>query len=281
MQLRLRLGHITVTFLADSYIPWDDRLSVFAAPFDSSASDFIYTVTLADRIAFSSQKLLRKTRFFTVCEEHGREVWYYTFPDGQIYASCREESDQHFTISYLKDFKDYLAGNATLFYLSALEYRMISGGDLILHSSFVLDQEKALLFAAPSGTGKSTQAHLWKDVRGSRIINGDRALLTCENGQWYACGWPMSGSSGISTSCHAPVSAVVLLSQSVHNHGHRLDLTEGYELLKHEIVLRPWQQADIEKAGKQLLHFCSQVPIYTYACCKDSSAVDTLFSLLH
>lgn len=280
MQLRLRLGHTTVTFLADSFIPWDDRLSVFAAPADGLASDFIYTITLADRIEDCHGTLLRRTRFFSVYADHGREIWYYTFPDGQIYASCREESDQHFTISYLQDFREYLSGNATLFYLSALEYRMIARGDLILHSSFILDQEKAVLFAAPSGTGKSTQAHLWQDVRGSRIVNGDRALLVCENDRWYACGWPMSGSSGISRPCKAPIGAVVLLSQSVHNHGHRLAAPDGFSHLKQEIVLRPWHSADIAHACEQLKSFCDQVPVYAYACSKDSSAVDTLYALL-
>ena len=280
MQLRLRLGHTTVTFLADSFIPWDDRLSVFAAPSDGLASDFIYTVTLTDRIEGCHGTLLRQTRFFSVYADHGREIWYYTFPDGQIYASCREESDQHFTISYLRDFKEYLSGNATLFYLSALEYRMIVRGDLILHSSFILDQEKAILFAAPSGTGKSTQAHLWQDVRGSRIVNGDRALLSVVNGQWFACGWPMSGSSGISSPCKAPVAAVVVLSQSVHNHGSRLDVADSFSQLKQEIVLRPWCQQDIVRAGGQLQSFCSQVPVYAYACSKDSSAVDALYALL-
>ena len=280
MQLRLRLGHTTVTFLADSFIPWDDRLAVFTAPSDGLASDFIYTIVMTDRIENCRGTLLRQTRFFSVYTDHGREIWYYTFPDGQIYASCREESDQHFTISYLRDFKEYLAGNATLFYLSALEYRMIARGDLILHSSFILDQEKAVLFAAPSGTGKSTQAHLWQDVRGSRIVNGDRTLLSLENGQWFACGWPMSGSSGISSPCKAPIRAVVLLSQSVHNHGHRLTATDGFSQLKQEIVLRPWDQSDIAHAGEQLISFCAQVPVYAYACSKDSSAVDTLYALL-
>ena len=281
MQLQLKLGHTTVTFLADSYIPWDDRLSVFCTQKESATSDFIYTVTLADRIDQKGDTLLRRTRFFSVYRDHGREVWYYTFPDGQIYASCREETDHHYTICYLRDFKDYLAGNATLFYLSALEYRMIARGDMILHSSFILDQGQAILFAAPSGTGKSTQAHLWQDIRGSQIVNGDRALLFAENDTWYACGWPMSGSSGISMPCKAPVSAVVLLSQSVHNHGHLLDVSDSFSQLRQEIVLRPWHPADIARATIQLQNFCARVPVYTYACSKDSSAVSTLYDLLH
>lgn len=289
MQLRLRLGHTTVTFLADSYIPWDHKLSAFCCPSETSVSwtsdsenisDYIYTITLATHIPVRENHLLRETRFFKVYTDGTHEAWYYTFPDGQIYACCREESEGHFSIHYQQDLKEYLAGNATLFYLSALEYRMIRKGDMVLHSSYILDQEQAVLFTAPSGTGKSTQAHLWHDVRGSQIINGDRALLQKGEHGWIAGGWPMSGSSGISTPRLAPIRAVIILSQSSQNLGYRLSPEEGFEALKKEIVLRPWSTGDIAQAGEQLQDFCSQIPIYAYACRKDPSSVTDLLHII-
>ena len=42
----------------------------------------------------------------------------------------------------------------------------------ILHASYVVRDGKALLFSAPSGTGKSTQAEFWHTRRGCDIING-------------------------------------------------------------------------------------------------------------
>ena len=289
MQLRLRLGHTTVSFLADSYVPWDHKLSAFCCPAETSVdtafdehgdADFVYTIHLAQQIHVRENCLLRETRFFKVYTDGAHEVWYYTFPDGQIYACCREEAAGHFSIHYLQDLKDYLAGNVTLFYLAALEDRMIKKGDMILHSSYILDQDKAILFTAPSGTGKSTQAHLWQDARGSQIINGDRALLQKGNDGWYAGGWPMSGSSGISTPHLAPIRAVVVLSQSSQNLGHRLTAEESFDSLKQEIVLRPWSSADIALVGKHLRDFCGDIPVYAYACRKDASAVTDLLDIL-
>ncbi len=289
MQLRLQLGHTTVSFLADSYVPWDSKLSAFCRPAETSvaarsdtstAADFVYTIHLAQQIIIREHQLLRETRFFKVYTDGIHEAWYYTFPDGQIYACCIEESEGHFSIHYLQDLKDYLTGNVTLFYLAALEYRMIQKGDMILHSSYILDQGKAVLFAAPSGTGKSTQAHLWQDVRNSQIINGDRALLQKGRDGWYAGGWPMSGSSGISMPRLAPIKAVIVLSQSSQNLGHRLTAEEGFEALKKEIVLRPWSSTDIALASKQLMDFCGNIPVYAYACRKDASAVENLARIL-
>ena len=50
-------------------------------------------------------------------------------------------------------------------------------GGAILHSSFIEVGGKAVLFTAPSGTGKSTQAGLWRENRGAVVINGDRSVL--------------------------------------------------------------------------------------------------------
>ncbi len=60
---------------------------------------------------------------------------------------------------------------------SALLYRDC----LTFHCSYILHQNRAILFAAPSGTGKSTQAALWEKYRGAEIIIGDRGLLFRRN----------------------------------------------------------------------------------------------------
>ena len=144
MHLKLRLGNCTVLFLADSYIPWDGRLSAFCAPDDGAMPDLAYTICVADTLQISGHRCLRRTPFYQVYTDGHREAWYYTFPDGTVYAACREESENHFSIWYARDFLSYLQGNTTLFYLSALEYRMIRRGDLILHASSILDQDSSV-----------------------------------------------------------------------------------------------------------------------------------------
>ena len=90
----------------------------------------------------------------------------------------------------------------------------------------------------------------------------------------------MSGSSGISMPRLAPIRAVIVLSQSSQNIGHRLTAEESFEALKNEIVVRPWNTGDISLAGRQLRDFCSVIPTYAYACRKDPSAVTDLLSVL-
>ena len=67
--------------------------------------------------------------------------------------------------------------------LLALERRLAEQPCLILHCAYTEYQGKAMLFSAPSGTGKTTQAGLWEQYRGSRTVNGDKALLEYEIGR--------------------------------------------------------------------------------------------------
>lgn len=48
---------------------------------------------------------------------------------------------------------------------------------LVLHCAYMQREGKAILFSAPGGTGKTTQATLWEKHRGTRVVNGDKALI--------------------------------------------------------------------------------------------------------
>ena len=43
-----------------------------------------------------------------------------------------------------------------------MESRLLANDRLILHASVIRQKNHVILFSAPSGTGKSTQAELWR-----------------------------------------------------------------------------------------------------------------------
>lgn len=108
--------------------------------------------------------------------------------------------------------------------LSALDlpYILLSAHRLILHAASIevkLGTERgAILFSAPSGTGKSTQAALWEKHRSAIQLNGDKAAVGCEGGKALAYGFPFCGTSGICSDYKLPILAIVFLRQSPENH---------------------------------------------------------------
>ena len=110
-----------------------------------------------------------------------------------------------------------------LFRGMGLEFLMAVNRRIILHSSYIAWKGKGIVFSAPSGTGKSTQAELWRKHRpGTEIINGDRSILTCERGIPEVYGLPLCGSSGIAVNKSFPLGAVVVLRQAKTNTVRRL-----------------------------------------------------------
>ena len=98
---------------------------------------------------------------------------------------------------------------------------LLSYGRCAFHAAAILWRGKALLFAADSGVGKSTQLRYWKAMNGEdvRILNGDKPLLHFEdNGRITVYPSPWKGKEGWGDdSISAELGGVILLQQGNDN----------------------------------------------------------------
>lgn len=77
-----------------------------------------------------------------------------------FYALYRELDDTHAEVMIAEDCRGCLVFDPVFASLFALERRMLQKDSFILHSAYIRHRGRAILFSAPSGTGKSTQASL-------------------------------------------------------------------------------------------------------------------------
>lgn len=152
---------------------------------------------------------------------------------------------------------------------------------LILHASFIAYQNKAILFSAPSGTGKSTQADLWqKYVDGVKIINGDRAIIGIENNVVKAYGLPFCGTSKITLNQSFNLSTIVILRQGKINKLVELSARDSYKYLYSQINWIGWDkklQLDILDLLEKVVN---SIKIYYFECLPDRSAVEMLKTMI-
>lgn len=170
-------------------------------------------------------------------------------------------------------------GFELLMYL-CLEQIFIRFGALVLHSSHIKIKDKGLVFSAPSQTGKSTQAELWRKYADAKIINGDRSVLRKISGKWQVCGCPMCGTSGIHLQSMEPLTNIVMLSQSQENIANRLIVREAFRMIYPQITVAYWDLSYITHALDLLNDLCLEVPVWHYACTKETSAVFVLRKVL-
>ena len=146
----------------------------------------------------------------------------------------------------------------------------------LLHASYIERQGRAILFTAPSETGKSTQARLWCDHAGAELVNGDRAAVRILDGEIFACGTPFSGSSPVRRNVSLPLDAIVYLSQAPANTITRLRGVRAFRRVWEGCTVNTWDRADVEKATKTLSEVISRIPVYHLACTPDVRAVELL-----
>lgn len=97
-------------------------------------------------------------------------------------------------------------------YLSKFNIHVMHGVLLKIHNS-------GLLFTAPSGTGKSTHAMLWKEKFGREvsIINGDKPLLKLQPDGIMAYGSPWNGKERIGCSDQVPLRKICIVQRYSQN----------------------------------------------------------------
>lgn len=158
----------------------------------------------------------------------------------------------------------------------ALEKTMNELGRIILHASFIETEKGAVLFTAPSGTGKSTQAELWNKYRGTEIINGDRASIWKYKNKWWAGGIPWSGTSGITKNKKMPLKAIVILKQGSENKVNILPVITKLKYLLEQTTINPWNQQMLLRSQEILTQVCMEVPILQLSCRPDRESVEVL-----
>lgn len=159
--------------------------------------------------------------------------------------------------------------------------RLIPEGIFMLHSSAVSFDGQGLLFAATSGTGKSTHAGLWKDVFGERvtIINDDKPLISVETNEITVYGTPWSGKHSLQSNTVAPVKVIFLLERGEKNSVERVSFREAYPKVLNQ-VYRPKDPRLLHKTLGMVNEFMKNVPVYRLKCNISEEAVWTAYSVL-
>ena len=198
-----------------------------------------------------------------------------------IYRLESKLKPEQITLVIPQEFRERFAQNANWLLYLALERPLLHYGRLILHASAVLYHERAILFAAPSGGGKSTQAEIWEHSLHAKVINGDKVILYDNGTNLIAYGSPIAGSSGIYRNICAPVAAIVQLEKGSENTITPMTMRDRYLLLYGEAVKSDWD-ADFNRS---LLRLASSYPQRTeyvrLHCLPDPSAAECLLHYLN
>lgn len=185
------------------------------------------------------------------------------------------------TLVIPQEFRERFAQNANWLLYLAPERPLLHYGRLILHASAVIYHERAYLFTAPSGGGKSTQAKIWEQTLHAQVINGDKVVLHNNGSDLIAYGSPIAGTSGIYRNICAPVAAIVQLEKGFENTITPLTMRDRYLLLYGEAVKSDWD-ANFNRSLLQLAaSYLQRTEYVQLRCVPDHSAAECLLDYLN
>lgn len=164
----------------------------------------------------------------------------------------------------------------TILTVLGAEHLVARNHGFLLHCSFIARNGKAILFTAPSETGKSTQAELWREYRGTHIINGDRAAVRLADGVLMAEGIPFAGSSRYCENQSLPIEAIVYLGQAPKTTIRKLRGYEAFARIWEGVSVDTWDREDLELVSHVVQKTAESIPVYHLPCTPDESAVVAL-----
>lgn len=144
---------------------------------------------------------------------------------------------------------------------------------MVVHASQIAVGDKGILFTAPSGTGKSTQARLWNRYEQARIICNDRTMLWNNGTSFDTYGYPIDGSTPIYCNSKLELGAIVVLRQGSENQLCHLPVLKAMKYLMEQTVFDVWSKAELGSISQQWTDILNRYPVYLLTCRADQDAV--------
>ena len=221
------------------------------------------------------------------------DTWYWIDRGDEGYSAIKQHSQTRLTLNRM-DF-DKSCSNVTIEYFNidglfndfstdrmlhhilgdAFSFCQTVKGNMLLHSAAASYKGQAILFSAPSGTGKSTHTSLWKKYYPEDVIlfNDDTPIILKEDEKLFASGTPWSGKTEINENVVFPLKAIVCLKQGKENAIRKLTTIEAVVRLLNE-TRKPVFENLMEKHMEFINNIIKNIPIYELTCNISKDAVD-------
>ena len=147
------------------------------------------------------------------------------------------------------------------------DYALEQADGIIFHCSAIMVDGEAYLFTAPSGTGKSTHARLWREMLKDKavMINDDKPIIRRVDNEFFVYGTPWKGKHDLGTNQRAKIKAICKIYQAKENKIERISSGEMILTILNQTV-RPNEENKFDKLLSLLDALLKSVDLYSLGC---------------
>ena len=148
-----------------------------------------------------------------------------------------------------------------------IAHLLIPENTMLFHSSALMYRGQAVLFTAPSGTGKSTHTRLWRQVYGQQVtmINDDKPFVRLGRDGATVFGSPWQGKHNLGSNVQAPLKAICVIGRGLENRIQRISPRDAFPLLLQQ-VYRPEQPELLAAILSWTGRISEEIPVYRLTC---------------
>lgn len=188
------------------------------------------------------------------------------YPDDIEYERQQSIKEALFEHKPVYDFPDaYLE---TIAVYRKIAEHLIEYDIIVFHGAAIKINDKAYIFTAKSGTGKTTHINLWKELYDITVINGDKPLLKIKDDEIIVYGSPWSGKENMNQNTYAQLDSICILYQDDHNHIEKITYKEGFDML----LQQSYKSVSFMKKTIQFIQKMATINLYKLGCTKDIEA---------
>ncbi|MDO4467545.1 MAG: PqqD family protein [Bacillota bacterium] len=205
----------------------------------------------------------------------------YKNSKGWVFCSLEKNIQIFSDFSYTNCF--YYMKNTDPFVLTQLFYfilecRLLTMNCLTFHASCVMKNHQAVLFTAPSGTGKSTRSLQWVKELGYSYLSGDRPIIDVSKRIVYGAPW--DGVEQKMVNDWATMDSIFFVRRSKITFIQTLDEKSKEALLVKQIFVPMWDQSLVLKAYLLLKQMIQKEKVYVAWCSSKASAAYQMHAIL-
>lgn len=227
---------------------------------------------IADTI-FNIEPLYKYT--YKLCEDY-----LYNGEEKPVCTIKTEQKDIDNEKKTEEVFPDYYLESLAVF-RKICEYLLENDKGIIFHCSAVAVDDKAYLFTAPSGTGKSTHVRLWRELLGDKavMINDDKPIIRLIDDEFYVYGTPWMGKHKLGSNTKCKIQAICEISQAKEN---SIKQVEPKEILLRIInqTLMPENETKANNLFSLLDKMLKKVKLYKLKCNMEIDSAKLSYSFM-
>lgn len=151
-------------------------------------------------------------------------------------------------------------------------YNVLPKGFVAIHSASILYKDKAWLFSASAGTGKSTHANYWNKLYGTPFVNGDLNLVKASKEGVFVYGMPWCGTSEIFDVKTYELGGIIFLKRGLEDRVETLSEEEKILLTQQRIISPSWKKEMTEKIFEAVEAFSDNMVAARLVCTKNEKS---------